>query len=248
MKKLKFSIIILSTLIVLYLGFIYTVSLFLNSDNFIKISNNYIKTKYNLNSDISSLKIEISPLLSAKITAKSINIKDNDKDGLNIQNLTAFVNGGKLENLDADLIYANLDILKKLKNEKKKDTKKKKSFDINKIPYANIKKIEIVRNEGEKLSILSNQFVIKENNGVKNLDIVLNITLDRILHPILIGEIGSLYIENKKLIAKGFPLAVGKTKVVLDGSILNDKKLDNFTIKGNKIPVKETLGTVLFLQ
>ncbi len=248
MKKFKFSIIILSILILLYLGFIYTVSLFLNSNNFIKISNNFIKAKYNMNSDISGFKVEISPLLSVKITAKDIIIKDNDKIGLNIENLNTSIDRLELKNLDADLVYANLDILKKLKSEKKKDTKKKKSFDINKIPDANIKKIEIVRHEGEKLSISSNQFVIKENNGIKNLDIILNITLDRVLHPILIGEVGSLYIENKKLMAKNFPLAVGKTRVVIDGSILNDKKLDNFTIKGDKIPVKETMATVLFLQ
>ena len=248
MKKFKFSIIILSTLIVLYLGFIFAVSLFLNSDNFIKISNNFIKTKYDMNSDIRGFKVEISPLLSVKITAKDIIIKDNDKIGLNIENLNTSVDRLNLKNIDADLVYANLDILKKLKIEKKKDIKKKKSFDINKIPYANIKKIEIVRHEGENLSISSNQFLIKENNGIKNLDIILNITLDRVLHPILIGEVGSLYIENKKLIAKNFPLAVGKTRVVIDGSILNDKKLDNFTIKGDKVPVKETLATVLFLQ
>ncbi len=248
MKKFKISIIILSTLIVLYLGFIFSISLFLNSDNFIKISNNFIKTKYNMNSDISGFKVEISPLLSVKITAKEIIIKNNDKVGLNIENLNTSVDRLELKNLDADLVYANLDILKKLKSEKKKSTKKKKSFDINKIPYANIKKIEIVRNEGEKLSISSNQFVIKENNGIKNLDIILNISLDRVLHPILIGEKGSLCIENKKLTAKNFPLAVGKTRIVIDGNILNDNKLDNFTIKGDKVPVKETLETVLFLQ
>lgn len=248
MKKFKFSVIILSTLIALYLGFIFAVSLFLNSDNFIKISNNFIKTKYDMNSDISGFKVEISPLLSVKITAKNIIIKDNDKVGLNIENLNTSIDRLKLKNLDADLVYANLDILKKIKIEKKKDSKKKNSFNINKIPCANIKKIEIVRYEGEKLSISSNQFVIKENNGTKNLDIILNITLDRVLHTILIGEVGSLYIENKKLMAKNFPLAVGKTKVYINGSILNDKKLDNFTIKGDKVPVKETMATVLFLQ
>ncbi|MBR2526683.1 hypothetical protein IKE67_09485 [bacterium] len=248
MKKLKISIIILSTLIVLYLGFIFAVSLFLNSDNFIKILNNFIKTQYDMHSDISGLKVELSPLLSVKITANDIIIKDNNKVGLNIENLNTSIKRLELKNLNADLVYANLDILKKLKSEKKKDTKKKKSFDINKIPYTNIKKIEIVRHEGENLSISSNQFVIKENNGIKNLDIIVNIKLDRVLHPILIGEVGSLYIDNKRLVAKNFPLAVGKTRVVIDGSILNNKKLDNFTIKGNKIPVKETLGTVLFLQ
>ena len=248
MKKLKFSLMILSVLIILYLGFIFTASLFLSSENFIKISNNFIKTKYNLNSDISDLKIEISPLLSAKITAKSINIKDDDKVGLDIQNLNTSIHAKELKNINADLIYINLDVLQKIKNEKKKETKKKNSFDINKIPNVNIKKIEIIRNEGEKLLISSNQFLIKENNGIKNLDIVLNISLDRILHPIIIGKVGSLYIEDKKLITKNFPLTVGKTKVVLDGSIFNKKKLDNFTIKGDKIPVKETLATVLFLQ
>ncbi|MBQ3311405.1 hypothetical protein IJG72_04940 [bacterium] len=248
MKKLKISVIILSILVGIYLGFIFAVSLFLNSDNFIDISNNFIKTKYNMTSDIRGLKIEISPSVSVKLKAKSINIKDNNKDGLNIQNLDTSINCLKLKDIDADLIYANLDILKKLKSENKKDTKKKKSFDISKIPNVNIKKIEIVRNEGEKLSISSNRFIIKENNGIKNMDIILNIKLDRVLHPIIIGEIGSLYIENKKLIAKNFPLSVGKTQVVLNGSILNDKKLDNFTIKGDKVPVKDTLKTVLFLQ
>ena len=76
----------------------------------------------------------------------------------------------------------------------------------------------------------------------------MNIALDRLIHPISIGEIGSLYIENKKLMAKNFPIAVGKTKVFIDGSIINNKNLDNFTIKGDKIPVKETLATVQFLQ
>lgn len=248
MKKFKFSIIILSILIALYLGFIFTLSLFLNSDNFIRISNNFIKTKYNMDSDISGFKVEISPLLSVKITAKDIIIKDNNKVGLNIENLNTSINRTKLKNIDADLVYGNLDILKKLKSKKVKDKKKKKSFDVKKIPYANIKKIEIVRLEGEKLSISSNQFVIKENNGIKNLDIILNIKIDRVLHPVLIGETGSLYIDNKKLVAKNFPLAVGKTKIVMDGNILNGKKLDNFTIKGDKVPVKETLATVLFLQ
>ena len=248
MKKFKISVIVLFTLAALYLGFIFTVSAFLNSDNFIKFSNRFIKTKYNMVSDISGLDIKISPLLSAKITAKSISIKDNNRVGLNIENLDVFINKTQLKNIDADLVYANLDILKKLKSEKKKDTKKKKTFDINKTPCVNIKKIEIIKNEGEKLSILSNQFVIKENNGIKNLDITLKITLGRVLHPILLGEVGSLYIENKKLMAKNFPIAVGKTKVVIDGSIQNNKKLDNFTIKGDKVPVKETMATVQFLQ
>ena len=248
MKKLNFSIIIFSTLIVLYLGFIFAVSLFLNSDDFIRISNNFIKTKYNMDSDISGFKVKISPLLSVKIMAKSIIIKDDNKVGLSIQNLDTLVNGGNLKILDADLIYANLDILKKFKSENKKAKQKKKSFDISRLPNTNIKKIEIIRNDGEKLSISSNMLVIKENNGIKNLDIVLNVTLDRVLHPILIGEAGSLYVKNKKLIAKNFPLAIGKTKIVIDGSILNDKNLDNFSIKGDKIPVKETLETVLFLQ
>jgi len=248
MKKLKLSVTILSTLIILYLGFIYIVSLFLNSNNFIKISNNFIKTTYNMTSDISGLKVEISPLLSGKITAKNIIIKDDDNVGLDIQNLNTSVSRLKLKNLDADFIYINLDTLNKLKSKKKKDTKKKKAPNINKIPDINIKKIEIVRNEGEKLLISSNQFSIKENNKTKNFDIILNISLDRILHPIVIGEVGSLYIENNKLIAKNFPLSIGKTKVVLNGSIFNDKKIDNFTIKGDKIPVKETLETVLFLQ
>ena len=246
MKKINFSIIIFSTLILLYLGFIFAVSLFLNSDSFIKISNNFIKTKYNMDSYISGFNVKISPLLSVELKAKSINIKDNDKVGLNIQNLNTSANVGKLKNLEADLIYANLDILKKIKIEKKKETKK--SFDINKIPETNIKKIEIVKNDGEKLSILSNNLVIKENNGIKNIDVTLKVTLDRVLHSVLIGEVGSLYIENNKLIAKNFPLSVGETKIFINGSIINDKKLDNFTIKGDKIPVKETLETVLFLQ
>ena len=81
MRKLNFSIIILSTLIILYLGFIFAVSSFLNSNSFIKISNSIIKTKYDLDFNISNLKVKISPLLSVKITAKNINIKDNDKVG-----------------------------------------------------------------------------------------------------------------------------------------------------------------------
>lgn len=246
MKKFKISIIILSTLTILYFGFIFVLSAFLNSDNFIKISDDFIKTKYNMNSEITGFRVKITPLLSVRMTAKNIIIKDNNVVGLNIQNLDTSVKGLKLEKIDADLIYANLDVLKKIKYEK--DTKNKKSFDISKIPDTNIKKIEIKRDDGEKLSVLSNQFVIKENKGIKNLDIVLNVTLDRVLHPILIGEVGSLYIKNNKLTAKNFPLAVGKTKIVADGIILNGGKLDNFTIKGDKIPVKETLGTVLFLQ
>ena len=248
MKKLKFPIIILSTLIVLYLGFIFVLSSFLNSGNFIKIANNFIKTKYDLNSDISGLKVKISPLLSAKMTVKNIIIKDNNKIGLNIQNLDISAKGAELKSVDTDLIYANLDVLSKLKIERKKDSNKKKSFDISKIPNTNIKKIEIIRNDGEKLSVSSNQFVIKENRGIKNIDVILNITLDRVLHPILIGEVGCLYIKNKKLTAKNFPLAIGKTKIVLNGRVLNDNKLDSFTIKGDKIPVKESLETVLFLQ
>ena len=118
MKKLKFSIIILSTLIVLYLGFLSAVSSFLNSDKFVQISNNFIKTKYNLDFDISGFKVELSPLLSGKIMAKSIIIKDGDKIGINIQNLNAVINVGELKKTDADLIYANLDILNKIKIKK----------------------------------------------------------------------------------------------------------------------------------
>lgn len=248
MKKFKIPIIIVSTLFVLYLGLIASISVFLNSDNFIKMSNKFFQTKHGMNLDINGFKVEISPLLSVKMSTKSIIIKDNNKIGLNIQNFDISLNVSKLKNIDADLIYANLDVLNKLKSEKKKNTQKKKIFDINKIPCASIKKIEIVRNNGEKLSVLSNQFVIKENNGGKDIDVVFNITLDRLLHPIVIGEVGSLYIENKKLIAKDFPISVGKTRVVIDGNILNNKKLDNFTIKGDKVPVKETLATVQFLQ
>ncbi len=245
-KIVFFTIIIFA--VGLYLGIVFLLPQIINNKATTDKLQSLILDKTGMKSNITGLNLKISPLLDVKLTVKSIDIKDNNIVGLDIQNLNTSVNGLKLKNLDADLIYANLDILNKIKIEKKKDTKKKKSFELNKIPNTSIKKIEIVRYEGEKLSISSNQFVIKENNGGKNIDVVLNIKLDRVLHPIVIGEVGSLYIENNKLIAKDFPLAVGKTHVVLNGSILNDKKLDNFTIKGDKIPVKETLATVLFLQ
>ncbi len=239
---------IITFVVGLYLGIVFILPQIINHKATTDKLQSLILDKTGMESNITGLNLKISPLLSAKLTVNNIKIKYNDRVGLNIQNLNTSIKGIEVKNLDTDLIYANLDVLKKIKIEKKDDTKKKKFFDLNKIPDVNIKKIEIVRNEGEKLSISSNQFVIKENNGIKNLDIIFNITLDRVLHPIVIGEVGSLYIENNKLIAKDFPLAVGKTKVVLDGSILKDKKLDNFTIKGEKIPVKETLATVLFLQ
>lgn len=128
MKKLKFPIIILSTLIVLYLGFIFVLSSFLNSGNFIKIANNFVKTKYDLKSDISGFKVKISPLLSVKMTVKNIIIKDNNNIGLNIQNLDISAKGAELKSVDTDLIYANLDVLSKLKIERKKDSNKKKIF------------------------------------------------------------------------------------------------------------------------
>ena len=249
----KILITLLVTIILFYSIIVFLIPNIVNSNSF----NNWIcsnfSEKYNSQLKLDSLNLKISPTLLLTLNISNINISNLKgvngfkSDSININSdLKQF----KLNSIKINTIYVNKDILSKTFTPKEKKKKKcNKSFNLNNLPELSIQNLLIEGKENVKFSVSSENIQIKNNKNQKDIYLKIKLSLDRLIHDVVIGENGSLCIIDNKLYANNYSISIApKSEFLLDGNIIENGALHDFSFTGDKIPVSDTMKMLLFLQ
>ena len=238
--KIIFYTLFLSV-VILYFGVVFLLPQVVNSQLMINKLQSLIYNKTNIETNIIGLKLKISPKLVLDLNVNSIDAKNNNVSVANIQNL--FLKHELLQNhlkiISASNIFIDGNYLKQFKKEKK--NKNKKNFQLNNIPEIHIKKIVL---KSDKISIYGEN--IDKNDSFINLKAQINTPF--LKETLKLGNSGSLQVVENKLKADKFKITLGNSHLYLDGILIDENKIPNFDINGEKLPVSELMPIVLQIQ
>ena len=254
-KRLFFLKATLSVVILLglfYICFLYVVPKFLNSESIRNKAENYLKKKTKLNLASKNLVFHTYPDLRIGMEADLIYLNnENQKDIFRITKPSLFFDLKKLKfnNVDINYIYIDEYELKNLLPQKSSESKSFFDFKTSLIPDTHIKNVEIWV---DKQSINSIFIVLDDVNITKakddkiyctfKADLISNM-LKNLVHT---GENGFLYLDNNGLHAQNFEIMVGFPRLNIDGLLLNNQKQNNFSIKGQDLPVDDIETSLLY--
>ena len=240
-KVLSVTLISISLfLILLYLGIVILLPCVVNSPAVTNKIESLIFDKTGAETKIAGLNLKISPKLVAVLNIDSINATNKDVSVVDIKNVS--INSKllqkKLTLVSANSIYINGKILKQFKKEKKK---KKGKLELRKLPEIHIRNLTY---ESDKVMLWG------ENVNAENDLIRLNVRIKTpyLKETIKIGYSGSLQKLEKELKANKFEITLGNSHLYLDGTLVNEDKIPNISIKGEKLPVSEIMPILLHFQ
>jgi len=239
---LKISCGILLLLIIsLYLGIICVLPQIINSKATINKLQSLILEKTGIETNISGLKLKITPKLLVTLNVNSIYAKNNNVSVVDIKSLV--INYGLLQKrltlVSANNIFIDGNYLKQFKKERKKKNKNK--FEPNNIPEIHIQKFVF---KSDKVSV--NAENIDSKNNFINLKAEINSPL--LKETLKLGNSGSFQIIENKLKANTFKITLGNSHLFLDGILIDENKYPNLNINGEKLPVSEIMPILLHLQ
>ena len=238
--KITFGVLLL-LVISLYLGAVFLLPPIINSKVTVNKLQSLILEKTGIETNISGLNLKISPKLTVFLKIESIEAKNNNVSVADIKNiaLNCKLLQKKFTLVSADKIYIDGNYLKQFKKEKKE--KKKGKFELNSIPEIHIQKLVF---NSDKVNV--NAENIDTDNNFINLKAAINSPL--LKETLKLGESGSLQIAENELKANKFEITLGNSHLYLDGILVDNNKLPNFDIKGEKLPVSEIMPIILHLQ
>ena len=243
MKKvleITFYLIFLSVVIV-YFGIVFLLPQAVNSKIAINKLQSLIYSKTKIQTNIKGLKLKISPKLIFDLNIDSIDAKNNNVSVVNIKNLSLKheLLQNHLKLISADNIFIDGDYFKQFKKEKKK--KNKNNFKLSNIPEIHIQKFAL---KSDKVSI----YVENTDTNDSFINLKAKINTPFLKEPVKLGESGSLQVIENKLKANKFKVTLGNSHLYLDGILVDENKIPNFDINGEKLPVSELMPVILKLQ
>ncbi len=243
MKKIfKITFCIFSISVIgLYLGIVFLLPQIINNKMTISKLQSFIYNKAGIETNINGLNVDISPKLNVVLNVSSIEAKNNNISVAEIKNIT--LNYKLLQRhltlIDAGYIYVDGDYLKQFKGKNKKNGKKKLDFKC--VPEVHIQKTVF---KSDKVNIYGENIELKDN--FIKLKVTVNTPL--LKETLKLGDAGSLQVVENKLKANGFEIALGNSKLYLNGILLDKDKSSDLDIKGEKLPVSEIMPILLHLQ
>ena len=213
----------------------------INSKATINKLQSLILEKTGIETNISGLKLKITPKLLVTLNVNSIYAKNNNVSVVDIKSLV--INYGLLQKrltlVSANNIFIDGNYLKQFKKERKKKNKNK--FEPNNIPEIHIQKFVF---KSDKVSV--NAENIDSKNNFINLKAEINSPL--LKETLKLGNSGSFQIIENKLKANTFKITLGNSHLFLDGILIDENKYPNLNINGEKLPVSEIMPILLHLQ
>ncbi len=258
MRKVRLVIlkVILAVIIfmaVFYALFLYALPPVLNSSKVRFKAERLLKEKTNLDLITKHLYFRTHPDLSISINADKIYLENKDKKPVfKTDNISAYFNLPELKfkNIYTDYVYLDEFELKSLiKSNQTKSHNKVFNIDTSYIPNIIIKNAEIWI---DKESINSIFIVIDDFNIIKAKHMkvyctfkadIISAMLKNLIH---IGDGGCLYIENNNIYAKDLKIKVGYPDIKINGLISNKNRENDFTIKGDNLPVNDIESSLLY--
>ena len=244
MKKiLKISTyIVLLSMICVYLGVVFVLPQIINSKFMINKLQSAIYNKTKIETQITGLKLKISPVFVVDFKVDSVDSMYNNTPVVDIKDfsLNYKLLQKHLTSINAKNIYVDGEILKQFAKPSQKK-KKQGKFELTKCPEIHIQKI-IFKSD-------------KVNVNVQNIDtdddiIKLNaaITTPFLKETLKLGDSGSLQVAENKFKANKFKITLGNSQLYLDGILADENKTPNLDIKGEGLPASEIMPMILHLQ
>ncbi len=247
---LKFTIFCFCSIAILYAVYLFILPSVLSSKLFVNKINSFIShtTGIKVQADKFSFVSYPSLVFDLEFDKLQIYIQEtellNAKDGylkFDIKNLS-------LNKINIDYVFINENGIKRIFN--KNSAKKSYNFNSKKIPEISIKNAEIWMDKDGINSIfitVSNLKLIK--NGENSVCVFeAEIISDLFRNLINIGKKGYLYFQNDSLYAKDLQILIGVSKLNLNGKIIDFNKNNEFTIKGQNIPISDIKASLLYFQ
>ena len=243
MKKIftiTFSVLLI-LLVGLYLGIICILPSIINNKATINKLQSIILKKTGAETNITGLKLKISPKLIVSLNIDSVDAKNNNASVADIKKLAIKYELLKkhMTVVSADNIFIDGNCLKQFKKEKK--NKKKGKTDLNKIPEVHIQKFVFI---SDKLNI--NLENLNTNNGFIKLNAAIKTPV--LKETLKLGNSGSFQVIENKLRANKFEITLGNSHLYLDGILVDKDKSRDFDINGEELPVSEIMPMLLKFQ
>ncbi len=238
--KIVFSVIFIS-LVSLYAGVVFLLPYAVNNKVTIDKLQSLIYDKSKVKANITGLNLKVSSKLVFDLSVDGIDTKINNSDLFNLKNLSLSYQllQNNLTLISAEKIYIDGDNLKQLIPQK--SSKPKGKFELK-------KKLEI---HIHNLTYKSDAFSVYAQNIDTIGDLLklkVSVRTPYVKETIKLGDSGSIQIEENKLKANLFEIALGNSHLYLDGIIVDKNKSSDLNIKGEKLPVSEIMPIVLYLQ
>ena len=239
---LKITLGVLSLfLITVYLGVVYILPPIITSKTAINKLQSFVYKKTGAEINIRGLNLKISPGLIVVLKVDSIDAKNNNLSVADIKNaaLTYKLLQKHLTLVSADNIFIDGNYLKKFRKERKKKSKSK--FEPDNIPEIHVQKLVF---KSDKVSINAEN-INTENNFLK-LRAAINTSFFK--ETLKLGETGSLQVAENKLRANKFKITLGNSNLYLDGILIDENKISDLDINGEKLPASEIMNIILQIQ
>ena len=247
---LKFTIFCFCSIGILYAVYLFILPPVLSSKLFVNKINSVIShtTGIKVHADKFSFVSYPSLVFDLKFDKLQIYIQEtellNAKDGylkFDIKNLS-------LNKINIDYVFINENGLKRIFN--KKSAKKSFNFNLKKIPETSIKNAEIWIDKDGINSIfitVSNLKLIQ--NGENSFCVFeAEIISDLFRNLINVGKKGYLYFQKDSLYAKDLQILIGVSMLNLNGKIIDSNDNNDFSIKGENIPIADIKASLLYFQ
>ena len=224
-----------------YLGIVYILPSIVNNKSTINKLQSLIHNRTGIETNISGLNLKIYPRLIVLLNIERMDAKNNNISVADIQELSLKYEllQNKLTSVCANNIYIDGNSLKQFKKDKKKKNKSK--INLNNIPVLHIQKLVFKSDEAT---------VNAENIDTGNNFINIKAAIDSpfLKETLILGDSGSLQVDENKLKANKFKITLGNSHLYLDGFLLDENKTPNFDIKGENLPMSELVPMVLHIQ
>ncbi len=255
MKIFKFTIIFLSTLVIIAVIGIYyflysALPKLLNTQRVQNEIENIINEKTGAHFKLTDFSVKANPKLVYFFSAKHVHMQNKeDEDLLDADSVVIKFSLLKfmLKDLNIDYIFVNESGLKNIiKHEKNKKTS---DYKIKNLPSVNINKAEIWADNGEKGKVFilaSNIKLTNEKNKKTQCHFDAEIVSNTLKNTLNIGREGFLYIKDKALYAQNIEILMGINSLYVNGKLFDDDKDFNFSVKGNNLPVNDIEQSLLY--
>jgi len=243
MKKIftiTFSVLLLLA-VGLYLCVVFMLPQIVNSKFTVNKLQSLILEKTGAETNITGLKLKISPKLNIALNIDSVNAKNNNVSVADIKNLALKYKllQKHLTLVSADNIFIDGNYLKQFKKEGKKKKKGKSEF--KGIPEIHIQKF-VFKSDDANINVEN----FNTNDNVITLKAGINTPV--LKETLKLGNSGSFQIVEGKLKANKFEVILGNSHLYIDGIIIDKNKSRDLDIIGEKLPVSEIMPMLLHLQ
>ena len=242
MKKIftiTFSVLLLLA-VCLYLCVVCVLPSIINSKTTVNKLQSSILRKTGAETNITGLKLKISPTLVVSLNIDSVDAKNNNVTVVDIKKLAL-----KYELLQkhmtlvsADNIFIDGNYLKQFKKEKKK---KRDKSEFKGIPEVHIQKF-VFKSDEANINVEN----LNTDNGFIKLNAAINTPI--LKETLKLGESGSFQVVENTLKANKFKVSIGSSHLYLDGTLIGKDKTKDFDINGEKLPVGEIMPMLLKFQ